>query len=56
MDNYDGFSKNLLGILRYPSALCHTAEVFRLISTGIKTNHTHKGIDKHVMLLLSLNV
>ena len=28
--NHDGFSKNLLHILRYPEALCHTAEVFTL--------------------------
>ena len=49
MGNYDGFSKYLLGFVKIPLSYVSYVWSAHVIPTGIKANHTHKGLDEDLV-------
>ena len=44
LNNHNGFSENLLGFFKIPLSSMSNRWNAHAISTGIKTNHNHKGL------------
>ena len=56
MGNHGGFSENILGFVKIPLGSMSNIRSDHVVTTCVKPNHIHKGLDENLAFLSYLKV